>query len=300
MKHTRMSTYAWIAALSGATLLLPGCGEQVLVFNPVGPVGMIEKQMIILSIIMISIVVIPVIVLLAMIITRYRDKPNNTSPYRPEWSENRTLEIIWWAIPIAIVGVLGTFTVQRTFALVRPPGNTDNPLTIQVTSMDWKWLFQYPDQKIATVNYCEIPSNRPIQFVLTSNAPMNSFWVPQLGGQEYTMPGMAMKLWLEANRPGVYYGSGANFSGEGFAHMHFNVVARPQGEFDQWVQNVKASAPPLTDRQYATLAQRTIVQPMTFSTNQPGLFEKIVYQDGGMYMRRDLMKGKIHTHSGTD
>ncbi|PWI57593.1 cytochrome ubiquinol oxidase subunit II [Sulfoacidibacillus thermotolerans] len=296
----RTGTYTLIAALCATLFLLPGCGEQVLVFHPVGPVGQVEKQMIILSIVMVSIVVIPVIALLWVIVVRYRDTPDNPTPYRPEWSESRTLEFLWWAVPIVIIGVLGFVTVQKTFALVRPPGKVINPLTIQVTSLDWKWLFQYPGQKIATVNYCEIPANRPIEFVLTSNAPMNSFWVPQLGGQEYTMPGMAMKLWLEADQPGVYFGSGANFSGEGFSHMHFHVIARPQSDFDHWVQRIKSTAPPLTTQQYAVLAQRTIVQPMSFSTNQPGLFEKIVSQDGGMYMRRDLMKGKVNTHVGTD
>ncbi len=300
MKRNQARTFALLTALAGTSLLLPGCGEQVLVFNPVGPVGMIEKQIMVLTIIMVSIVVIPVMILLWIIVARYRDKPNNRAPYRPEWSENRILEIIWWSIPIIIIGILATFTVQKTFALVRPPNKVVNPLTIQVTSLDWKWLFQYPGQKIATVNYCEIPSNRPIEFVLTSNAPMNSFWVPQLGGQEYTMPGMAMKLWLEADKPGVYYGSGANFSGEGFAHMHFNVIARPAGEFNHWVQKIQSTAPPLSLQRYAILARRTIVQPMSFSTNQPGLFEKIVSQDGGMYMRRDLTRGKINSQAGTD
>ncbi len=212
--------------------------------------------MIILSIILCAVVVIPVIILLIYIVYRYRDTPDNKAPYTPEWDDSKTLETIWWGIPIIIIAVLGFFTVRDTYALVKPPVKDTTPIKIEVTSLDWKWLFTYPDQKIATVNYVEIPTGKPVEFVLTSDAPMNSFWVPQLAGQEYTMPGMAMQLWLQADHPGEYDGKGANFSGSGFAHMQFKVVAKSQDEFDAWAKQAKQSSPALTQEGYNTLAQK--------------------------------------------
>lgn len=281
-------------SLSLATLLLAlmtltsGCGERVMVFSPVGPVGRIEQRLIVTSIVLTAIVVIPVILLLWYILTKYRDRPDNTADYEPEWSESTTLEVIWWAIPIVIIGVLGAFTARDTFALTRPPERNATPLTIQVTSLDWKWLFQYPGQQVATVNYCYIPVGRPIQFVLTSNAPINSFWVPRLGGQEYTMPGMAMRLWLQADKPGKYFGSGANFTGHGFAHMTFSVRAVPQRQFNGWVQQVKHTSPALTEAGYNKLVQPSIVREMSFSSYPPDSFKRIIMKDGGMYMKHDM------------
>ncbi|MCL6518171.1 MAG: cytochrome c oxidase subunit II, partial [Alicyclobacillus sp.] len=179
-----------------AAVLATGCSDKVMMFAPAGPVARREMNLIIISMVLTALVVIPVILLMWYIVHRYRNRPDNDAPYDLEWSESKTLEIIWWAVPIVIVGVLGAFTARDTFALVHPPEKVKTPLTVEVTSLDWKWLFQYPELGIATVNYCEIPAGRPVQFVLTSNAPINSFWVPQLGGQEYTMPGMAMRLWL--------------------------------------------------------------------------------------------------------
>jgi cytochrome aa3-600 menaquinol oxidase subunit II len=284
--------FLWLTAAT--SLLVTGCARNFYILQPVGPVAEIERRLIVLSIILVTIVVVPVIVLLWFIVARYRDTPDNKAPYRPEWSESRILEIVWWGIPIVIIGILGSFTVRDTFALVKPPEKNVAPLTIEVTSLNWKWLFQYPDQNIATVNYCQIPTNRPIEFVLTSNAPMNSFWVPQLGGQEYTMPGMAMRLWLQANKPGVYYGMGANFSGEGYAHMRFNVIASSDDSFNQWVQRVKHTAPALTREGYDDLVRPSVVKEMSFSSYPPGIFRETVQQDGGMYVKNPEMQHHNH------
>jgi cytochrome aa3-600 menaquinol oxidase subunit 2 len=272
--------------------LLSGCGERLLILRPAGPVARIERSLIFTSTILTLIVVVPVIVLMFYIIYRFRDTPNNNAPYRPDWSENRTLEVFWWGIPIVIIGILGTLTVRDTFRLVRPPASmTGTPLTVHVTSLNWKWLFQYPDQNIATVNYVTIPAGRPVRFILTSNAPMNSFWVPQLGGQEYTMPGMAMRLWLQADQPGSYFGSGANFTGRGYAHMKFNVVAKPEQSFQQWVQHVKAKAPALTETGYQNLAHPSVVGKTEYSSYPKGSFMRTVRQEGGMYMKHMITEG---------
>lgn len=280
--------------LFAGALLVSGCGRGIWVMDPAGPVGRIEKQLIDLSTILVLIVVIPVIALFAYIVYRYRDRPGNKAPYSPHWSDNTALEVIWWSIPIVIVSILGTATVKDTYALTHPPERSARPLTIEVTSLDWKWLFEYPGQHIATVNYCTIPANRPIQFILTSNAPMNSFWVPQLGGQEYTMPGMAMRLWLQADRTGVFYGHGANFTGRGFAHMQFDVVAKRPADFERWVQSVRRSAPPLTLTGYHSLTQQSILPKLSYSSYPVGEFRKNLAKAGGMYSKRDM--SMVHTY----
>ncbi|MDB5083482.1 MAG: cytochrome c oxidase subunit [Bacilli bacterium] len=299
-KRKAAQTVKWLA-MTVFLLMTTGCErQQFLVFNPVGPVARIEVRLIYLTMILTAIVVIPVILLLWFIVYRYRDTPGNTAPYRPEWSESRLLEIIWWGIPIVIVAILGTITVQKTFQLTKPPMHPGPPLTIQVMSLDWKWLFLYPEQNIATIDYCQIPVNRTVEFVLTSNAPMNSFWVPQLGGQEYSMPGMAMRLWLEADKPGSYFGTAANFSGRGFAHMRFNVDAGSDAQFASWVQQIKSSAPVLTPSGYQNLLQQGVAQKTSYSAYPPGIFEQTVSQDGGMYMKRDKvneMLGHEHVHA---
>lgn len=263
--------------------------HHFLVLNPAGPVSRIELHLIVVSIILVLIVVIPVIVLLSYITRRFRDTPTNTAPYRPEWSESKLLEIIWWGVPVLIVGVLGAYTVYDTFALVRPPERSITPLTVEVTSLNWKWLFQYPEQGIATVNECDIPANRPIQFILTANSPMNAFWVPQLGGQEYAMPGMAMRLWLQADKPGIFYGHGGNFTGRGYAKMDFHVVARPQSDFDWWVSQIKKNSQPLTQTGFQQLLNQQNNMPTVFySSYPPGSFERMISHQGGMYMQRDI------------
>lgn len=268
-----------------ATVLLAGCDSRFLVLNPQGPVAEVQHRLIILSIILCAIVVIPVLAILVYIVWRYRDKPDNKAPYTPDWDDSKTLEIIWWGIPIVIIGILGYFTARDTYALAKPPVTDSKPITIQVTSLDWKWLFQYPDQNIATVNYVEIPAGVPVHFQLTSDAPMNSFWIPQLGGQEYTMPGMAMQLWLQADKPGEYYGTGANFTGKDFAHMRFQVVAKPQSEFNQWVKQVKQTAPEMKKADYDKLAKPSTSDKMFFSAYPPELFDQIVDKNGGKYMK---------------
>jgi len=259
-----------------ASVLLTGCGSEYLVLNPKGPVAETQYNLIKISIILCSIVVIPVLALTAFIVWRYRDTPNNKAPYKPNWAHNTTLEVIWWGIPVVIIAILGYFTVRDTYALVEPPNKEEKPITIQVTSLDWKWLFLYPEQNIATVNYVPIPAGVPVQFEITADAPMNSFWVPQLAGQTYSMPGMAMGLWLQADEPGEYYGSGANFTGEGFAHMQFKVIAKPQAEFEKWVKEAKQSSAALTKADYEKLTQPGLSDQMTYSSYPQGLFEEIV------------------------
>jgi cytochrome aa3-600 menaquinol oxidase subunit 2 len=254
------------------------------VLNPKGPVGQQELELIIISVILCAIVIIPVIGIFVYFAVRYRDTPENQAPYKPEWDDSKALEIIWWGIPVIIVAILGVFTAKTTINLTKPPVKDVKPIVVQVTSLDWKWMFTYPGQKIATVNYAEIPAGVPVQFVLTADAPMNSFWVPQLGGMEYTMPGMSMGLWLQADKVGQYFGAGANFTGKGFAHMNFRVKAVKQSDFDKWAESVKKNSPALTTAVYSDLSKPGLEKELSFSSYPNGLFESIVNKNGGKYM----------------
>lgn len=280
MKVRTWSQYSILGLLG--TLLLAGCDKsKYIVLDPKGPVGQTELDLIVISVILCAIVIIPVMVIFVYIIIRYKDRPGNTAPYQPEWADSKVLEIVWWGIPVVIVAILGIYTAKTAIKVSKPPVTDVKPIVVQVTSLDWKWLFTYPDKKVATVNYAVIPAGVPIQFVLTSDAPMNSFWVPQLGGQEYTMPGMSMGLWLQANKIGEYFGSGANFTGTGFAHMQFRVKAVSQADFNTWAAGLKKNSPVLTNAGYQELSQPGNVKELSYSSYPNKLYENIVNKNGG-------------------
>ena len=246
---------------------MSGCGEQITVLNPQGPVAKSEANLIWLAIGVMSIVMIVVFGIFGYVLIKYRANRKDQSDYDPENHGNRKLEIIWTLIPILMVTAIAIPTVRTTYQLKEPPAAVNkDPITIDVTSANWKWIFKYPGQGIETVNYVNIPAGTPVNFRLTSVGPMNSFWVPALGGQEYSMPGMEMTIWLEASHPGTYLGRSANFSGKGFVHMSFNVVAMDATSFDGWVKQVKAQYPPLTKAKYEELLKPGVVNPMTFSS----------------------------------
>jgi len=266
----------WVLA-AVTSVLLSGCGSEYVVLNPKGPVALREYNLIVISAILILLVIIPVLAIAAFFVYRYRDKADNKAKYTPNWTHNTTLEIIWWGIPCVIVALLGYFTVRDVYALKENPTPDVKPITIQVTSLDWKWMFTYPEQNIATVNHLEIPAGVPVRFVISADGPMNSFWVPELGGQMYAMAGMATELYLQADEPGEFQGRGANFTGTGFAHMRFDVVAKPQNEFDQWVQQVKSSNAAMTKEGYETLRKPGVVEGTQYYSAYPeGLFDEIV------------------------
>lgn len=277
----------WVLAVL-ASVLLSGCGSEYVVLNPKGPVAETQYNLIVISTILCAIIIIPVFVITAFIVYRYRDTKDNKAPYKPQWAHNTALEVIWWTIPVIIIAILGYFTARDTYALVESPNKEVKPITIQVTSLDWKWMFTYPEQNIATVNYLEIPAGVPVQFRLSADGPMNSFWVPELGGQIYAMSGMATKMYLQADKPGEYEGLGANFTGKDFAHMQFKVIAKPQAEFDQWVKEAKSSNNPvMTKQDYEELRKPGLSDVKTYSAFPKGLFEEIVMKyshghDGNM------------------
>lgn len=245
--------WALLSLIFTIVTVLTGC-EPLLVLDPKGPQGRTTADVIMISIWTMAIVVIVVIALYIFIVRKYRAS-NQKEDYEPPHIEGSLkLEIIWTAIPILIVAFLSVVTVKSTYEVEAvPKGYNQEPLIIYASSSNWKWHFSYPEQDIETVNYLFIPTNRPIQFKLYSFGPIASFWVPQLGGQKYAMGGMVNTLNLAADVPGEYMGRNASFTGEGFAEQSFNVKAMPSEEFDEWVEEVKETAKPLTEEKFIEL-----------------------------------------------
>ncbi len=248
------------------------------VLEPAGPIGQKEKRLIVEAVLLSLVVVIPVYVMLVGFAWRYREG-NKKAKYSPELDGSRPLESIWWGVPIILITILAVIAWRSSHELdpFRSLSSTKPPLDIQVVALDWKWLFIYPQQDVASVNYFRMPVDRPINFQITSDAPMNSFWIPQLGGQIYAMSGMATQLHLEATKTGDYLGESANISGEGFADMHFTAAATSQPDFDAWVRGLKKSPNILGQTAYDRLARPGHDNLVAYyASAQAGLFDQIV------------------------
>ncbi|MBY0120358.1 cytochrome aa3 quinol oxidase subunit II [Bacillus sp. S/N-304-OC-R1] len=245
--------------------VLSGC--DLVVFQPQGPVARSITELIDWSLLWMLLVVVVVFALFGVIIWKYREKPENMDYEPPEEHGNTLLEIIWTTIPILIVIALTIPTVNTLYDLEKVPKGYENkkPITINVTSADWKWIFSYPEQGIETVNYVNIPEDRPVLFKLTSAGTMQSFWVPALAGQKYTMNKMETEMYVVAENPGSYLGRNTNFNGRGYADMEFEVLAQTEKDFDKWVKEAQDRAPKLTEDKYYELLKPTVLGRLTFS-----------------------------------
>lgn len=251
---------------------------NVAVLNPQGQIGAEERNLFVFTVILSLVVVVPVFILLGVIAFKYRDTNTKKRDYKPDWDGDRTLETIWWGIPIVIILVLSIITWQTSHTLdpYRALDSKVKPLKVQVVSLQWKWLFIYPDQGVASVNLLEIPEKTPINFEITSDAPMNSFWVPSLGSQVYAMSGMSTQLHLIADHSGDYKGSSANISGKGFADMAFTVRAATSSQFNNWVQAAKTGEL-LTQSKYDALAKpNTMAHPVQYTLESTDLYNSII------------------------
>jgi cytochrome o ubiquinol oxidase subunit II len=248
------------------------------VLNSKGAVGKAEVSLIATSVYAMLIVVIPVILLTLFVAWRYRAS-NKNATYAPKWSHSTGIEIAIWTIPTLIILFLGILTWKTTHELdpYKPLESNVKPINVEVVALDWKWLFVYPDLGIATVNQIAFPVGTPVNFKITSDSVMNSFFIPQLGGQIYAMAGMQTKLHLIADHEGDYAGISANYSGAGFSDMKFRALAMSQGEFDAWVKKVKDGHDNLSMDVYAGVARPSEkVAVRYFSTVDPKLFSNIV------------------------
>jgi cytochrome o ubiquinol oxidase subunit II len=248
------------------------------VLDPQGPVGAAQNTILLNATTIMLAVVIPVIVLTLGFAWWFRHS-NARARYIPDWSYSGRIELIVWSIPAMVVLFLGGIAWVGSHDL--DPGkqiaSSAAPVNVQVVSLDWKWLFIYPDLGVASVNSLVVPAGVPIRFQLTSATVMNSFFVPQLGSQIYTMEGMTTRLNLLADKPGRYPGLSAQFSGEGFSDMRFVVDAMPQQAFDQWAANTRAAGGNLDEASYAQLARpSSAVASSTFGQVEQNLFNDIV------------------------
>jgi cytochrome o ubiquinol oxidase subunit 2 len=264
-----------------ASVALSGCARAHFeLLEPAGDIGAQERRLILLALGIMLCVVIPVIILTLVFAWRYR-ATNTKATYAPNWSHSNAIETVVWSIPCVIVLFLAVLIWNTTHTLdpYKPLDSKIKPVRVEVVAMNWKWLFIYPDYGIATVNQLPIPTNTPINFKLTSDGIMNSFFIPQLGSQVYAMAGMQTQLHLIANKPGSYAGLSSGFSGPGFSDMHFQTVAMTPDRFAAWMRRAH-SAPAALDGSSLDLLERPSIKvpPATYGRVAPGLFEGVVDQ----------------------
>lgn len=259
------------------TVILSGCSDIPLL-NPKGPIGNSELYAIGVAFALMLVVVIPVIVMAFWFPQRYKES-SPTDDYDPKWSHSGKIDLVIWLIPAIIVTALGTLAWKETHRLdpFEPIDAGVKPINIEAVSLDWKWLFIYPDQHIATVNQLVIPVNVPVSFRITSGSVMTSFFIPQLGSQIYAMAGMQTHLHLLANEPGNYRGQNQQFSGSGYSDMNFNVRVTSRKEFEEWMQQAKQSPHKLDLASFKEISQPSIGFPVTsYSSVEHGLFDEII------------------------
>jgi cytochrome o ubiquinol oxidase subunit 2 len=261
-----------------APLLLTACQPAVL--DPQGFVGIADKTILIDSLAIMLAIVVPTVAATFGFAWWFRAS-NTRATYLPEFEYSGRIELIVWAIPLLVIILLGGVAWIGSHELdpAQPLASKTPPLEVQVVSLDWKWLFIYPDQHIASVNQLVVPAGVPIHFALTSASVMTAFFIPQLGSMIYTMNGMTTQLNLQADAPGTFHGLASHFSGDGFSDMHFDVRAVPTEQFAAWVEATHKTGPTLDAASYTSLAKQSIgIQPFTYRSADPGLFQQVATQ----------------------
>jgi cytochrome o ubiquinol oxidase subunit 2 len=255
---------------------LGGCSAAIL--DPAGRIGADEKTLILTATALMLVIVVPVIAMTLAFAWKYR-ATNTQARYAPDWSHSTRIELVIWTVPCIIVAILAVITWQSSHDLdpYRPIVSSARPITIEVVALDWKWLFIYPEQQIATVNEIAFPVGVPVHFNVTSDTVMNAFFIPRLGSQIYAMPGMQTQLHLIAGKAGSYEGISANFSGDGFSDMNFTARATSAAGFQDWVAQVRRSSESLGPQAYAALARPGERHPVEyFAAVEPTLYAGIV------------------------
>lgn len=270
--------------------------------TPKGVIAAKERSLMITATLLMLIVVTPVYVMTFLIVWRYHES-NHHARYEPDWDGDRRLEFAWWAVPTLIITILAIVTWNSSHSLDPFKSlSAEPPLKIQVVALQWKWLFIYPKQNIASVNFVQFPEKRPVEFDITSDAPMNSFWIPQLGGQIYAMSGMSTKLNLQASKSGDFEGLSANISGTGFSGMKFIARASSVSDFQSWAQGIKRNQKQLTLAVYDRLSLPSRDQPVVYyGWTEPDLYNKVVMKfmaPGRSKANYDLAQGVLGAAPG--
>ena len=259
-------------------LILSGCSPAVL--NPAGPIGGADRAILLDSLAIMLAIVIPTI-LCGWVFAWWFRASNTRARRLPDFAYSGRIELVVWSIPLLTILLLGGVIWIGSHELdpADPIPSPNKAVEVQVVSLDWKWLFIYPDEGVASVNRLVIPVGTPVHFTLTSASVMNAFFIPRLGSMIYTMNGMADQLNLRADKPGVYAGLSSHFSGDGFPGMHFAVDAVRPVDFAAWTARARAAGPALNAASYTALAKQSLdVAPFTYATAAPGLFQGIVNQ----------------------
>lgn len=310
----RAIVISWILGtiFFGLILWLIAADGSFPVLDTKGEIANRQRDLLFFAVALSVIVLVPVYYFLFTFAWRYKE--GHKKDYKPEWDDEKKYEITWWSIPILIIGILAVVTFNTSHSLdpYKPLVSSKKPVQVQVIAMEWKWLFIYPEYRVATVNELAIPIQRPIELTITSDAPMNSFWIPQLAGQVYAMSGMSTKLHISADETGIYEGLSSNISGAGFSGMKFKVRSMPDGRFSKWVENRKREGLVLDATQYEKLSTPTSFHPVSYFVLPEGstLYDDVVMKFGhGMSENSGNISEKDHEksnslieseHSGTE
>jgi cytochrome o ubiquinol oxidase subunit II len=268
--------YVLLAVAMVGAIMLGGCTEGVL--DPKGPITFAERQILFNATGIMLAIVIPVMLATLGVAFWFRAS-NERASYQPNFKESGRIELLVWSIPLMTVLLVGIVAWISSYDLdpPKPLASSAKPVKVQVVSLDWKWLFIYPEEGVASVNELTIPVGTPVSIELTSSGVMNSFFVPQLAGQVYTMAGMVTRLNMQADYAGTYRGMSANFSGDGFADMHFNVDVVSSERFAQWLTSTRSAGPTLDAQAYADMVKpSSAVAPFTYRSIASGLFGGIL------------------------
>lgn len=271
------------------------------VLQPMGEVAYKQQGLFIHCVILMLIVVVPTIILTFIFAFKYHH--TKKADYTPEWSHNSTLEMVWWGIPMIIVAVLAFLTWKSSYELdpYKPLESDVKPIRIQVVSLSWKWLFIYPEYGIATINFIQFPIDTPINFEITADSAMNSFMIPQLGGQIYAMNGMQTKLHLMANHIKEYRGIAANYNGSGFSGMSFIAKASSKEEFESWIKQAKSGKNKLDWEKYQTISQPSENEKKQIFSSVSGniymnIINKYMHPGHGLHANTETNKHTEHNH----
>jgi cytochrome o ubiquinol oxidase subunit 2 len=272
----------------------------MVLLDPKGPIGEAERLVILVAIALMLIVVVPVFIMHYLFARKYR-ATNTDASYTPKWDYSLKLDLMIWIVPIMIVIGLGILSWRETHRLdPYRPINPGKPMEIEVIALDWKYLFIYPDQGVASVNQLVFPSKLPISFRLTSGTVMTSFFIPQLGSQIYAMAGRQSRLHLMADEPGTFMGHNQQYSGKGYSDMHFKAIAMPSKQFEAWVQQAGKSPHKLDLTRYEELAKPAMGYPVTtFSSVMPNLFEHVMGQYNPAWGEKPGKSGSAYQKAGS-
>ncbi len=277
-KHRRALIFA-IVLIIGLYFIFFVKNYDFPLLNPSGDVARRQKDLLIFTTLLSLLVVVPVFYMLFKFTHQYDEKNAKKAEYKPELDNNVKVEVLWWTVPILLITVLGVITFKTSHSLdpFKPLESDKKPLVVNVVALQWKWLFIYPEEKIVTVNYVKMPVDRPVNFHITSDAPMNSFWIPALGSQIYAMAGMETQVNLVANKTGDFPGLSSNLSGEGFADMKFTASAVDDNSYQQWVEKSQNSQNGFNQSDYDQLVKPSKANTVAiYRLGDPDIFTNVI------------------------